>query len=79
MRCKTLIFQTFRCNDTVYQAEIPFESIGLSERIGKRGFQFNLLINDNDGFGREGWIQITDGIAGYRSSDPYPLLVFETR
>ena len=37
---------------TTYQAEIPFEAIGLSEKTGRKGFLFNLFINDNDGKGR---------------------------
>lgn len=64
---------------TEYEVKIPLSSIGVTPELLKLGIRFNVLINDNDGFGREGWIQITDGIAGYRSSDPYPLLVFETR
>ena len=62
---------------TVYEVEIPCETIGLNPQTTE-SFRFNVLINDNDGYGREGWIQITEGIAGTRSSEPYPLLIFET-
>lgn len=62
---------------TEYEVKIPFSSIGASPRHLKQGIRFSALINDNDGYGREGWIQISEGIAGNRSSDPYPLLIFE--
>jgi len=32
------------------------------DRQGKRAFGFNLLVNDNDGKGRKGWISVTRGI-----------------
>ncbi len=32
------------------------------DRQGKRAFGFNLLVNDNDGKGRKGWISVTKGI-----------------
>ena len=63
---------------TNYEVKIPFSSIGVDAARLKQGIRFNALINDNDGYGREGWIQITEGIAGTRSSEPYPLLIFET-
>lgn len=63
---------------TNYEVKIPLSSIGVDAARLKQGIRFNALINDNDGYGREGWIQITEGIAGTRSSEPYPLLIFET-
>lgn len=65
-------------NRTNYEVKIPLSSIGVDPVRLKQGIRFNALINDNDGYGREGWIQITEGIAGTRSSEPYPLLIFET-
>ena len=65
-------------NRTEYKVTIPLASIGVDSRLLKQGIRFNALINDNDGYGREGWIQITDGIAGTRSSESYPLLIFES-
>ena len=62
---------------TEYEVRIPLSSIGVDSKLLKQGIRFNVLVNDNDGYGREGWIQITDGIAGNRSSEPYPLLIFE--
>ena len=57
--------------------KIPFSSIGVDSVRLKQGIRFNALINDNDGYGREGWIQIAEGIASNRSADLYPLIVFE--
>ena len=60
---------------TVYQAEIPFESIGLSERIGRRGFLFNLLINDNDGEGRDNAIWIAPGNTEEKALGRFPTIL----
>ena len=64
-------------NQTKYEVKIPFSSIGVDSVRLKQGIRFNALINDNDGYGREGWIQIAEGIASNRSADLYPLIVFE--
>lgn len=61
---------------TTYQAEIPFEAIGLSEKTGRKGFLFNLFINDNDGKGRNNGISIAPGIAEGKSPDRYPTVRF---
>lgn len=62
---------------TRYALTIPLDSIGLAPALLKQGIRFNALVNDNDGYGREGWIRIAEGIASNRSSERYPILVFE--
>lgn len=62
---------------TRYELAIPFSTIGLTPELLRQGIRFNVLINDNDGHGRDGWIQIAEGIASNRSADLYPLIVFE--
>lgn len=64
---------------TEYEVRIPFVSIGMTRESWKKGIRFSALINDNDGFGREGWIQISEGIATNRSAEKYPLILFEQK
>lgn len=62
---------------TRYELTIPFGSVGLTPELLRRGIRFNVLVNDNDGHGRDGWIRIAEGIAANRSPGLYPLVVFE--
>lgn len=62
---------------TRYALTIPLDSVGLSREQLTRGIRFNLLVNDNDGEGRDGWIQLEEGIASERDAEKFPLLVFE--
>lgn len=62
---------------TTYEATIPFSTIGLSEGIGRQGFRFNLLVNDNDGHVRESYICIAPGIADEKSPKRYPTISFQ--
>lgn len=41
----------------------------------KRGIQFNLLVNDNDGEGRDGWMQIAPGIGEAKNPELYPFIL----
>lgn len=44
---------------TSYHAEFPLRQFGISpEALKRQGFRFNLFVNDNDGDGRKGWLQI---------------------
>jgi len=61
---------------TTYEATIPFSAIGLSGDAGRRGFRFNLLVNDNDGSVRESYICIAPGIADSKSPQQYPTVSF---
>lgn len=62
---------------TFYDAEIPFSAIGLSQASAKNGFRFNLLVNENDGEGRDGWIFLAPGLGISKSPEKYPFLVLE--
>ena len=57
-------------NVTVYEAKFPWEQIyGEKIDISKRNsVYFSVLINENEGFGRAGWIEYCGGIGG--SKDP---------
>ena len=40
------------------------------------GFRFNLLVNDNDGEGRRGWIAIAPGIGERKDPSLFPFIIF---
>ena len=63
-------------SETVYCAKIPFETLGLTPELLKEGFRFNLLINDNDGGGRQGWISIAPGIGERKDPSQFPFVIF---
>lgn len=68
-----------RGNETIYEVEFPLEAVGLSNQLMKNGFQFNLIINDNDGDGRDGWLFLAEGMGkgGSVNTTQFPYLVFE--
>ncbi len=47
---------------TIYRAELPFKAVGLTTATAKAGFRFNLIVNDNDGNRREGFIAVAPGL-----------------
>lgn len=61
---------------TCYEARIPFAAIGLTERAGREGFRFNLLVNDNDGGGRESFIAVAPGLGETKDPSRYPVVKF---
>lgn len=62
---------------TAYRAKLSFDSFGLSPEKLRNGIRFNLLVNDNDGELREGFIQIAPGISEWKNFETFPLIVFE--
>ena len=61
----------------VYEAELPFEAFGLSDDTLDNGIKFNLIVNDNDGKGRKGWIEIAPGIGQGKNPELFPMLIFK--
>ena len=62
---------------TGYEFRIPDRAVGLTPELYRQGFRFNLLINDNDGEGRDGWIQIAPGIGDEKNPGKFPFVIFE--
>ena len=61
---------------TAYDAKIPFSAVGLTREMLNHGFRFNLLVNDNDGEGRRGWIAIAPGIGERKDPSLFPFVMF---
>ena len=62
---------------TSYRLSLPLKTFGLTSEQLRRGFRFNLLVNENDGEGRDGWIQIASGIGETKNPTIYPFILFE--
>ena len=62
---------------TSYSLRIPLKGCAMTPELLRSGFRFNLLINDNDGEGRDGWIQIAPGIGGTKNPAQFPFVLFE--
>ena len=60
---------------TRYEAELPLKAFGMTPEILAAGIRFNALVNDDDGEGREGWIQIAPGIGEDKDPAKYPLIL----
>ncbi|MFB9330985.1 beta-galactosidase [Paenibacillus aurantiacus] len=60
--------------DTVYEARMPWKTI-YSEAPATNDIPFSILINDNDGSARRGWIEWTPGIG--KAKDPTQFGILE--
>lgn len=60
---------------TTYNASIPWKELGVTAIRAPKTIGFALIVNDNDGKGREGWLAYGDGIAAEKRTDRYALLI----
>ena len=70
-------FRDDKAHRTAYRARLKLDAFGLTGQRLRDGIRFNLLINDNDGELREGFIQIAPGISEWKNFEKFPLIVFE--
>lgn len=56
---------------TIYEVKIPWEYLGMKcpEKV-----KFSLIINDNDGGVRKGWMEVSKGIGDTKTNARYPYL-----
>ncbi len=62
---------------TVYKIEVPVSSVGLPELKKGSIFGFSLLVNDNDGNGRKGYLHWGDGIGNSKDPAQYNWIIAE--
>ena len=62
-----------------YELTIPDAQLGVTPAQMAGGVRFNLLVNDNDGRGRKGYIAVAPGIGNSFDATQFPLLVVENR
>jgi hypothetical protein len=63
-----------RGNVASYEATIPWRELGISAVHPPQTMGFALVVNDNDGGRRDGWLAYGDGIATEKRSDRYGTL-----
>lgn len=57
--------------ETIYEAAVPWTAIGVPTGAGTPVLGLNVLINDNDGSGRRGYIELTSGIGKVKDPSAY--------
>lgn len=62
---------------TRYDIAMPLTALGMTARDLREGIGFNLVVNDDDGDDREGWMQLAPGIAERKDSSEFPTIRFE--
>ena len=61
---------------TTYEAAVPLAALGFSGNPPASGFPFNIMVNENDGEGRDGWLEWSPGIATAKDYSEYPRVAF---
>lgn len=61
----------------LYRARLPLAACGLTAETLQAGIRLSFLVNDNDGEGRESWIELSEGIGRRKEPARFPFLVFE--
>ena len=61
---------------TYYLARIPLYWLRMDHAALRRGFRFNFIVNDNDGGGRKGWIELAPGLGTDGAPENFPQVVF---
>ena len=57
--------------ETVYEAAVPWSALGAEVGAGGPVLGLNVLVNDNDGSGRRGYIELTEGIGKVKDPSAY--------
>ncbi|MBN8527559.1 MAG: hypothetical protein J0M02_19675, partial [Planctomycetes bacterium] len=57
-----------------YDIAIPLTGLGIDDAALERGVRFNLIVNDNDGGLREGFVRIAPGIGERKDPAQFPLV-----
>ncbi len=60
-----------------YELSLPLEALSLTTDQLRDGVRFNLLVNDNDGHGRDGYIRMAPGLGDGAHPDRWPAIRFE--
>jgi hypothetical protein len=60
---------------TRYALSLSLKELGLTVEQLTQGIRFSILVNDNDGEGRDGWIELTPGIGEMKTPGSFAWLV----
>jgi len=59
-----------------YDLALQQDKFGLTDKAMEQGFKFNLIVNDNDGTLREGFVRIASGIGEIKDPRMFPTVRF---
>ncbi len=62
---------------TTYEASWPLAALGLTAERVRAGITIDLLVNDDDGEGRNGWIELSPGLGYSKEPNRFPLISLE--
>ena len=78
---RAIKLQTSREGDrTIYNATLPYQAFGLSDELLRQGVRFSFVVNDLDDPKREmreGYLRLSDGIAGSKDISRFPTVVLD--
>ncbi|MHB1456012.1 MAG: beta-galactosidase [Armatimonadota bacterium] len=63
-------------NVLTYIVALPWRYAIRVNPLSDEGIRFNLIVNDNDGSGRRGWVQLSDGIGDGSDVSKFPVVKF---
>jgi hypothetical protein len=70
--------QVVRVGDiTTYDITVPFATAGITAATLDVDLRFNMIVNDNDGTARKGFIRIAPGIGESKNPGSFPLIRLE--
>jgi len=64
---------------TRYEAAIPWSVLGLEQSPGRCWMGMNVLVNDNDGQNRRGWLEWAPGIGHSKDPSQFPKVLMHCR
>jgi hypothetical protein len=64
---------------TRYEAAIPWPVLGAEDAPREQWMGLNVLVNDNDGEGRRGWLQWAPGIGHTKDAGQFPKVLMDAR
>ena len=62
---------------TTYEVVIPWSTLGFQGSPKGKCMGFNVLVNDDDGKGRRGWINWAPGIGEWKDPSLFPKVLFD--
>ncbi len=66
-------------NETIYEALISWSDLAPLTASEGAKIGFSMLVNDNDGQGRKGWIELTPGIGTGKDPSQFAVLVLQKK
>lgn len=61
----------------IYVVALPWSFVGTLNPLLDEPFRFNLIVNENDGASRRGWVQLSDGIGTGLDASKFQAVRFE--